>query len=369
MCLCTHFVVMRTWGVINSFGVFQSYYVDLLGREPSDISWIGSLQVFLTFFIGTFAGRFTDAGFFRPVTLAGTAFTALGIFATSAATQYWHLILAQGLCVGIGSGCLFCPAISTLSTYFSKRRALVIGIAASGSGTGGLIFPAMARQLLPAVGFGWAVRAIGFVQVATLLIANVFMRSRLPPRRTGSLVEWGAFREIECQSTSAITPALSYTDSLNLLLVMNGVGLFGRMLPSLFADRVGPLNLLIPASLLCAICLFAWIAVADPASMYVWAIFYGIFSGAMQSMFPAGLSSLTTDLQKQGTRMGMVFTIVSFAVLVGTPAAGALITAMDGSYLGAQVFTGFCVMVGVSFLLGARSARMRKTGAGWAVKM
>lgn len=52
---------------MNSFGVFQTYYVNSLGKSPSDISWIGSIQVFLVFFIGTFTGRLTDAGYFRPV--------------------------------------------------------------------------------------------------------------------------------------------------------------------------------------------------------------------------------------------------------------------------------------------------------------
>jgi MFS family permease len=192
-----HIVIANTWGFINSFGVFQAYYTTLLGRPPSDISWIGSIQVFLTFFIGTFTGRFTDAGFFRPILLCGTVFVAIGIFTSSAATQYWQLLLSQGLCMGIGNGCLFTPAISVVSTYFDKKRSLAIGITACGSVTGGLVFPAMARQLLPAVGFGWAIRAIGFVQVGSLLFANLFMKSRLPPRRTGSLVEWGAFKELE----------------------------------------------------------------------------------------------------------------------------------------------------------------------------
>lgn len=195
--ICGHLVIANTWGFINSFGVFQAYYTTLLGRPPSDVSWIGSLQIFLTFFIGTFTGRFTDAGFFRPVMLLGTLFVTLGIFTTSAATQYWQLILSQGICMGLGNGCLFCPTVSTVSTYFEKKRSLAIGITAAGSVTGGLIFPAMARQLLPSVGFGWAVRAIGFVQLVTLLFANFFMKSRLPPRRTGSLVEWGAFKEPE----------------------------------------------------------------------------------------------------------------------------------------------------------------------------
>jgi hypothetical protein len=43
-----------------------------LNRPPSDISWIGSIQVFLLFFIGTFTGRLTDAGYFRQVFMVGS---------------------------------------------------------------------------------------------------------------------------------------------------------------------------------------------------------------------------------------------------------------------------------------------------------
>ena len=52
-----HLVVFNTWGYINCFGVFQTYYSSTLNHSPSDISWIGSTQVFLLFFIGTFSGR------------------------------------------------------------------------------------------------------------------------------------------------------------------------------------------------------------------------------------------------------------------------------------------------------------------------
>lgn len=131
-----HFVIMNTWGFINSYGVFQSYYVTALSRPPSDISWVGSIQVFLLFFIGTFTGRLTDAGYFRPVFIVGALLGCLGLFMTSLSTQYWQLFLAQGVCSGLGNGCLFCPSLSLLSTYFSKKRSLAIGIAASGSATG-----------------------------------------------------------------------------------------------------------------------------------------------------------------------------------------------------------------------------------------
>lgn len=121
----------------------------------------------------------------------------LGIFTNSVCTEYWQLFLAQGVCMGIGSGCLFCPAMATVSTYFSTKRGIAIGMTACGSATGGLVFPAMARQLLPTVGFGWTVRAIGFVQLVGLVIANLGLKTRVPPRRSGALVEWAAFKELE----------------------------------------------------------------------------------------------------------------------------------------------------------------------------
>lgn len=197
LALCGHFLFMNTWGFINSFGVFQTYYTTFLDRPPSDVSWIGSIQVFLSFFIGAFIGRFTDGGFLRETLICGTALVTLGIFTASASTQYWQMILSQGVCCGLGSGCLVTPAVSVVSTYFDKRRSLAIGFATCGSVTGGLVFSSMVRQLIPSAGVGWTLRALGFVQLATLLFVIIFMKSRLPPRKSGSLVEWVAFKEPE----------------------------------------------------------------------------------------------------------------------------------------------------------------------------
>ncbi|KAI3339320.1 riboflavin transporter MCH5 [Ustulina deusta] len=391
---CGHLVITNTWGFINSFGVFQTYYMELLGRPPSDISWIGSITVFLTFFIGTFTGRLVDAGFLRPTLVVGTAFLALGIFTTSAATQYWHLLLAQGLTIGLGCGILFCAAITTVATYFSSKRSFAIGLSASGTVTGGLIYPAMARQLLPTIGFAWTIRAMGLVMVVTMLFVLAFMRSRVPPRRTGSLVELSAFHELEytfyalgmflnfwgvylpvyylgaySRNPAFVHPSLSYVDSLNLVLILNGVSIFGRLLPNHLADRYGPLNMLTPFALLGGVTIFAWMVVDTSTKIYVWAAFYGIAAGGIQSLFPAGLSSLTTDPRKQGTRIGMVFTIVSFATLTGNPIAGAIIAANGGRYNGAQGFAGTSLVLGASLLFAARLVRMRRTGSGWAVKI
>lgn len=192
--LC-HLIVFNTWGFINSFGVFQTYYVTMLNKPPSVITWIGSVQVFLLFFIGAFTGRLTDAGYFRHVLITGSILAVFGVFMASLATEYWQLFLAQGLCIGLGNGCLFCPCISLLSTYFTKKRNLAMAIGAAGSGSGGMVFPAMVQQLLPRIGFPWTMRALGFIQLGCYVLCCIGLKPRVPPRKSGAIVDWKSFKE------------------------------------------------------------------------------------------------------------------------------------------------------------------------------
>lgn len=377
-----HLVIMNTWGFINSFGVFQTYYVTALNRPPSDISWVGSMQVFFLFFVGTFTGRLTDAGYFRPVFLLGSFLGVFGIFMASLSTTYWQLFLAQGVCMGLGNGCLFCPSLSLLSTYFSKKRGLALGIGAAGSATGGMIYPAMVQQLLPRVGFAWTMRSLGFIQLACLILCNIGIKPRLPPRRTGALVDWKSFKELPyvlfaigmffvfwgvyfafyyIGSFARSIIGVPYKESINLLIVLNGLGAIGRIIPGYIADRYwGPINTLTLFVFLTSTLVFCWIAVDSRGGLYGWAVVYGITGAAIQSLFPVALSSLTTNLQMAGTRMGMVFTIVSFAVLTGPPIAGQLIQKKDGEYQYAQIFAGSVMLFGGGLLTSARFAKSKK---------
>ncbi|RDL33913.1 uncharacterized protein BP5553_08281 [Venustampulla echinocandica] len=376
----SHLVIMNTWGFINSFGVFQTYYVTALDRPPSDISWVGSMQVFLLFFVGTFTGRLTDAGYFRPVFVTGSILGVFGLFMASLSTTYWQLFLAQGVCCGLGNGFLFCPALSTLSTYFSKKRSLAIGIGAAGSATGGIVFPIMVQQLLPKVGFPWTMRALAFIQLACLLVCDIGIKTRVPPRKTGALVDWASFKELPyvlfaigmfftfmgvyfafyyLGSFARDIIGVPYSESINIIIILNGVGVLGRVLPNHLADRFfGPLNTLITAVFITSMCCLCWIAVSNRAGLYAWTVAYGIGGAAIQGLFPATLSSLTTDLRKAGTRMGQVFTIVSFAVLIGPPISGQLIQLRNGGYLYAQLFGGVSLAVGFCLLVASRLARI-----------
>lgn len=73
-----HLTIFSTFGFTTSFGSFQTYYETELDLPSSTISWLGSLQIFLLFFIGTFSGRAVDAGMFRQVYVTGSVLQILG---------------------------------------------------------------------------------------------------------------------------------------------------------------------------------------------------------------------------------------------------------------------------------------------------
>jgi MFS family permease len=193
--LMGHLVLINGWGYLSSFGLFQSHYTSTLDATPSAISWIGSMQIFLVYLVGTFSGRALDAGHFHKVLAIGSLLQIVGVFTTSVSSQYWQLFLAQGVCKGLGDGLVFCPTVSLVATYFSTRRSLAMAITASGGATGGIIFPLIAQQLLPRIGFGWTVRTMAFVILFNTIVILSIARVRLPPRKTGPIVEWSAFRE------------------------------------------------------------------------------------------------------------------------------------------------------------------------------
>ncbi|KAL2868562.1 major facilitator superfamily domain-containing protein [Aspergillus lucknowensis] len=375
--LC-HTVFLNTWGLANSYGVFQQYYTHTLDRSQSDISWIGGIQMFLLLFVGAFSGRATDAGYFRHCFVAGAVLQALGFCMASLSTTYYQILLSQAVCVGLGSGLVFTPGLSVMGSYFTEKRSVAVGLAASGAATGGILYPATANALLhhPGIGYGWTMRILALILLVIHVPSIIAYRPYLPPRSTGPLLEWRALRERPFVfftasmflNFSGLYMAFYYLgtfareqihlqtrESTNLLIILNAVGILGRSAPGFLAERyTGVCNMTLSVSLVCAICIYAWAAIDEGddhvASLYTWTVVYGIFAGAAQALFPAMATRQTTDRTKVGARTGMVMTIVSFACLTAPAIQGALMRADGGRYLGAQVFSGSVVLMGVASL-------------------
>ena len=178
------------------FGIFQLYYTSTLSLPASTISWIGSVQTFLNNLACVFAGRLADAGYAREAVMAGSAFVAVGVFMTSLATRYWEILLAQGVCTGIGLGLIYMPTIAVVNSYFRRRRSLALALTTSGTGTGSMVFPAIVQYLMPYIGFAWSIRCLGFLVLVLMVFVNLLLRPRFAkPKAMGPAVELVAFKE------------------------------------------------------------------------------------------------------------------------------------------------------------------------------
>ncbi|KAK0614285.1 major facilitator superfamily domain-containing protein [Immersiella caudata] len=371
-------VNMMAWGYPSTFGVYQLYYRDTLGLPEAQISWIGSLQTFLAFFLCTLSGRLADAGYVRSTVVAGSFLIVFGTFMTSLATRYWEIFLAQGLCTGIGLGIVFMPPLAIINSYFNKKRSYALAMAATGTGIGSVVFPATIQYLIPRIGFPWAVRCSAFVALFISVASILLLRPRLSPRKSGPLVEWQAFKELPytlfaiggflffwalyfgfffVNAYARNVIGFSTTDSVQLLLIVNGLSVPSRPVVGYLADRyIGPINLFSSAIFLLGIVSFAWIGVTTRTGMYIFTVFFGLSNGAAQGVFVGSLASLTKDPRKMGTRFGMVCTIAAFATLAGPPTSGAIIDRSGGRYTWAQIWAGLVIILSALMMASARVA-------------
>ncbi|WFD45012.1 hypothetical protein MPSI1_003688 [Malassezia psittaci] len=373
----TFFLFFNVSGIVNSFGLFQTYYEHSLLRtlNPSTISWIGSLQAFLTDGVGVFTGPLFDLGYFRGLILVGTIIAVFSLMMTSLCTEYWQFMLAQSVGFGMGSGCLFVPGMAITSTYFSKHRAMAIGLASSGSSIGAVVYCVLFRNLVDAVGFPWTVRIFGFIALGTLMISNVVMRPRIAPAQRRKLFIWSAFKEppyalfmlgtflgfvgayipyFHVTAYALARTGASEAMAYYVVAIINGASALGRIVPNALADRIGAFNTMILMSVMSAVMAFGWLGVDSVAGIVVFAILYGFATGGYVSLPTPCVTRITSNLHEVGARVGMCFLFAGAGILIGSPIAGALVDLETGSFWKAQLCCAMLLLSSTLCFIGAR---------------
>jgi len=328
--------------------------------------------------IGVIIGPLYDAGYCRTLIIVGTLLVTAGFMLTSIGTQYWHLLLSQGFCIGLGTCCLSIPSIAIVPMYFKKRRARAMAIATVGSGLGSTLYPLIFQELLSKVGFGWAVRIMGFIAFSMCLISLCLIRPLIDAkkskmRQAGFSLWWfvdvTAFRDKEFLVYSvgiffnnlsffqptyyiqsyALSHGMQGTNLAHYLLaILNASSIPGRVMPSFAADKFGVLETFIIICALSSTSVFYWISVTNVAGNISFAVLYGFFSGGVVALGAVVLTAITTDMSRLGTRLGMVSLLKGTGSLIGPPIAGAILDATD-NYLGVQLFSAFGILLTALF--------------------
>ncbi|KAL4942942.1 hypothetical protein BDV06DRAFT_221701 [Aspergillus oleicola] len=380
---------LNTWGLMNAFGAFQTFYeLDLLSsKSQSGISWIGSTQAFLMFIISLLIGPIVDAGYLTSLLGLGSLLAILGLFMTSLCREYWQVFLAQALTMGLGFGCLYVPAPTVVSQYFHRNIALAMGASSAGSAIGGVIYPIIFERLQPRIGFGWATRVVAFIVLATSFPPLLLMRLKVAPSATTTrtkkynLVDRAAFKDAPyillnlglifgfmgfyivfyyIQLYAREEGSISTNLESYLLVILNASSLIGRCVLGYYADCIGALNVQALVVLAGAILTFCLIVIQSPAALVVFCVIYGISAGAFMGLPAAAVVNLSGDRSKIGARLGMTLAVVGCGVLVSNPIAGAILDG-SGGWVG---LIGWCGALLVASFLSLVASRTWKLGLG-----
>ncbi|KAL8777577.1 MAG: hypothetical protein Q9194_002472 [Teloschistes cf. exilis] len=374
-----------TFGLLNSFGIFQLYYQEnILRNTPaSTISWIGSIQLFLLFIGGIVVGPIFDSYGSRSLLICGTLIYVLSVMFTSLSTELYQFILAQGFMFGIGATMLFYPTISAISHWFDQKRGLALGIVVASSSIGGICWPFMLERLFVQIGFAWTVRTAGFMCLALLAPSCLLIKPRLPPRKSADVkfgaikdsfadtryvlltaamffIFWGMFIPFYYLPSYGLAHGMSLYMSNNLLATLNAGSFAGRIVSGILADKLGRFNVTFICALCAGIILMCLHAIHTATGIIVFSVLYGFFSGGLISLQSACVAQITPDINMIGVKIGLLMAICSFGVLTGNPIGGALISGASGHFGGFIDFSGIILLFGAVLVLIARMTMDRK---------
>lgn len=364
--------VFSSLSFVTSAGVFQEFYIThhLSEYSPSQVSWLGSVQTGLTYGAGLLVGRLQDAYGPRKILPVGSCLVVFGAMMASLSHKYYHFLLSQGVCIGIGTAFCQVAACASTNSWFVQRRGLASGLLGCGTGIGAVILPIMVEKLVPAVGFGWMMRIIAFLMMLLLCASNLLVRSFHAPTGWSKITlhdflspfrdptwRWqctsevctmcGIFVPINFIGMFATHQGMSSGNARYLITYLNAASIVGRGM-AIVGDKIGRYNVISCVVTMLSILCFIPLAITNVAGIVVFTIFYGFFLGAYLAIYPACIGQISRE-EEFGHRMGVIMAFESMAVLSSLPIAGRLVQANDGAFVYLFIFSGVMILGGAGF--------------------
>lgn len=128
LCLFGCFLLMfDSWGLVNAYGTFASYYSSALLEDEKQIllNLIGSTESFIVLLLAFVTGRLLDAHYGRYLLVVGATLITAGMFGLSGVGMgdYGGIWASQGLTVGLGMSCFFVSSSQSTSSFMPNEDA------------------------------------------------------------------------------------------------------------------------------------------------------------------------------------------------------------------------------------------------------
>uniref|UniRef100_A0A8B9D0B9 Major facilitator superfamily (MFS) profile domain-containing protein n=1 Tax=Anser brachyrhynchus TaxID=132585 RepID=A0A8B9D0B9_9AVES len=369
------FMVMGlTAAVLKTFGLFFVEIQEHFDELASTISWITSVTI-ATFHLGApVASALCVKYSHRAVLVTGGLLAFSGMNTSS--DSNWHYL--YWCFSGLGISFSWTPAISIVSHYFSKKRALANAIASAGECAFAFTFGPFFQWLIGQYGWKGALLIIGGIQL-NICVCGVLMRplksncclEAKKSSTTHKTFNWMLVRRPEfvlyamfgiLAAMSFFVPPLflvplsyslgideSWTASLLSILAM--VDFAGRLLCGWYANLhvTKTIHLLTMTITLISTSLMLLPLANNYLSLAIFTGFYGFFFGTTVAVHITVLADVV-GMSDFDSALGLFMLIRSTGGFLGPPLAG-LIVDMAGDYKAGFYMAGATLVLAAVFLV------------------
>lgn len=113
--------------------------------------------------------------------LVGLVVLCAALCASAWATNVTELIIAQGICYGVGGAIAYTPCTMYIDEWFVKRKGLAYGIMWSGTSLAGVVLPLVLERLLESYGYEWTVIIWAVALFGITAPLAWYIKPRIPP--------------------------------------------------------------------------------------------------------------------------------------------------------------------------------------------
>ncbi|PWN91053.1 MFS general substrate transporter [Acaromyces ingoldii] len=384
-------------GLAQSWGVFQEAFLSdpsaqqYHGLTSLRLGFLGGCSVGFAFICGPFGNMLIGAMGVRKCIGLGFFLMVFSLMMASIGRHFWNLLLSQGILFGIGASITYIPAIGLPAQWFTTKRGIATGIAATGSPFGAIAFAPAIRALTANQGIPWATRIIGFIILACGVLSlaliqtpshagqqkkhvtayNPFDFALLKDLNFNLYLLFFLLGAVGYTLPLFVIPAfcesigISRANAAGVISVLSALNVVSRVLTGFLGDKFGYINLICTFQFLQGlVCVVCWIFADSLATMMGFAVLFGFFAGAYWSL-AVPVCMRIVGLHKLGSALAIQFLMAVLPPIFILPIADAIRTdtirsldLADGqnrrSWIYVIVFSGLCSMLASLLLVPVR---------------
>ncbi|PVU89752.1 hypothetical protein BB559_004964 [Furculomyces boomerangus] len=338
--------LLFAFGTTNAFGVFQTYYLEVLFVDVSAdlIAWISTTCIFFTLAGGLAAGPIIRRIGMRYTSILGTFIGSAGLLLASFSTKVWQLVLTQGVIFGFGSSLIVNIALTAPALWFDKNRGMAIGLVASGGGFGALVLIPVVTKVVEVNSVWWAFRVLFLMYFVSTLVGGFLLKPRIGFTPINKIIDFGLIKdpvamlicavgfllEIGYSITMLYFPAslvdngTSVTLATNLIMAFCTISAFSRIISGYLVKKMNPMDIMIFChSMSGIIMLTMWLTNKKFSVHLVYYLLFGLFSVPFFSLGPVVTASYYKK-EKISQVNGLSYLSMGIGILVGYPSVGAV---------------------------------------------